>query len=791
MQNIFPGDNIGLDSDPELLEIARNSLRVMNSWNQGNAFANIFVMGARVGWPAEDLMDKMKKRIKAVRQPNLTYQSNGHGIEGAGVIEAINSMLMQSHEGVLRMFPVWPEWHDAKFRHMRAYGSFLVDAEIRNNVVQTISITSEAGKQCVIENPWEGLELCVRENGNLIETQKDGNRCIFSTDVGKTYEIEPAEGIPSPAPTPEETDIPEKPASVPSPLPEPDLGMWKMDESEGMVLTDSSPHRNNASLMGGTRTGGRLDGAVSFNGLSDYAIIPNYEKPSNVFTYSAWVKADGLNTWATILKNWGENTTGQIQLGLESNSGRLSVHVTQANNNEVSCSEPNQFPLGVWQHVAAVADGSRIRLYRNGIEVASTGYNGSLKTSFAPLGIGVKPNDSGTGAAAAATSPGYWNGAIDDVRLYSVPLSSEEITVLAQFERFSSLYIEDFEDGDSLNAILENRDGWSVAGPTNEVVIQRGDNLGLSGNTIRFGNGSSFGSDRTLSLNLRDARIAKEINSGTDRTTAERETDMYLSENLRLSFQIYLKCDDSYDDGAYYYITLCDSNQTPFAALRAEYQKASSVNNSSLDLIALDNSKTQNIMYNIARGTSNIFEKMINISVDFRKEDNTYRFLVNGNPVVTDSGEWIPASNSGTEGYASPAVFGEHPVEQIDFGIRQGGWWQVVTIDNIGLSIHDSTAKFDALVSEVTCVNDNEYVISGRYVNNLDSQTQADILYALYDEKGSLVGIAKDTVTAGASSGENFEKNITTSSAPKMAKLFIWNGLSDMTPLSHSIELDF
>lgn len=160
------------------------------------------------------------------------------------------------------------------------------------------------------------------------------------------------------------------------------------------------------------------------------------------------------------------------------------------------------------------------------------------------------------------------------------------------------------------------------------MIIQRGDNLGLSSNTIRFGNGSDFGKDRALTLDLKDSWVEKQVSNGADSLAAEREADAYLSKDIRLGFQIYLKCDDAYDDGAFYYIKLLDSEQKPFAVLRAEYQKKSTGKESSLDLIALDGTKTENIMYNIARGSENIFEKMININVDIHKADNTYRYSV-------------------------------------------------------------------------------------------------------------------------------------------------------------------
>ena len=211
LQGIFPGDNVGLGSDKELLETALNSLDIMNSWNQGNAFANIFVMGARVGWPAQDLMNKMKSRISSIRQPNLTYQSDGHGIEGAGALEAINSMLMQSNEGILRFFPVWPQSKDASFTRMRAVGAFLVSADQKSGVTQPVTICSEKGMDCTVENPWYGKTLVVTANGQEIETVCKNDTYTFATDAGTAYTLSPKEGLPDPvAPEESEKPIPEE-----------------------------------------------------------------------------------------------------------------------------------------------------------------------------------------------------------------------------------------------------------------------------------------------------------------------------------------------------------------------------------------------------------------------------------------------------------------------------------------------------------------------------------------------------------------------------------------------------
>jgi hypothetical protein len=77
--------------------------------------------------------------------------------------------------------------------------------------------------------------------------------------------------------------------------------------------------------------------------------------------------------------------------------------------------------------VAFVADGVRLRLYRNGVEVAvSAPYNGTLLVPpMAGLGIGVKTDDSGSGPA--TQFPGYWHGKLDDLGIWGRALSAAEV----------------------------------------------------------------------------------------------------------------------------------------------------------------------------------------------------------------------------------------------------------------------------------------------------------------------------------------------------------------------------
>ena len=68
---------------------------------------------------------------------------------------AINEMLLQSHEGALRFFPVWPANRRTTFTTLRTNGGFLVSAEHSAAHVEggatasiTAEITSTIGGNC-------------------------------------------------------------------------------------------------------------------------------------------------------------------------------------------------------------------------------------------------------------------------------------------------------------------------------------------------------------------------------------------------------------------------------------------------------------------------------------------------------------------------------------------------------------------------------------------------------------------------------------------------------------------
>jgi alpha-L-fucosidase 2 len=196
LQTVHPGEGINLGSDPALLKIGHDTVKYLNSeparyaWSQHNNFPMIFTQAARVGWDAEDLWRQFKARITAELRPNLTVEQWGGGIESSGATEAVHSMLMQSHEDVLRLFPVWPRNREAKFARLRAKGAFVVSSMLKEGEVRYVRIFSERGTDCELVNPWPRQRAALYRDGKAAETL-EGERFTLKTLADETLLLGP------------------------------------------------------------------------------------------------------------------------------------------------------------------------------------------------------------------------------------------------------------------------------------------------------------------------------------------------------------------------------------------------------------------------------------------------------------------------------------------------------------------------------------------------------------------------------------------------------------------------
>ena len=178
---IYPFGCIGLDSDKELLETARNTLEQKDYlFFQMNAFCEYFQMRARVNADADKTYRNMIEGCKKLSFPNRYMTAHGGGIEDFNAIPGgINEMMLQGHEGVVRVFPSWPVGKDAKFMNLRSYGAFLVSSQIKGNEILYVEVISEKGRRLTFQNPWDCADIMrngvrtgtLREERITIDTQ--------------------------------------------------------------------------------------------------------------------------------------------------------------------------------------------------------------------------------------------------------------------------------------------------------------------------------------------------------------------------------------------------------------------------------------------------------------------------------------------------------------------------------------------------------------------------------------------------------------------------------------------
>ncbi|MFM7101507.1 MAG: glycosyl hydrolase family 95 catalytic domain-containing protein, partial [Verrucomicrobiota bacterium] len=163
-------------------------------WQNGNDFGMMFVMAARAGYPP----DRLIRAIQAWKPEanGVVSQKEGGGIETAGIIEALNNLLLQSHDGVIRLFPNWDRSRDAAFKRLRAVGAFLVEARYQaaGRVVDSVRIHSEQGLRCRLQNPFVGGSLRVTrlDRRRAIAVTRDEDVFAFATVPGATYAVDPA-----------------------------------------------------------------------------------------------------------------------------------------------------------------------------------------------------------------------------------------------------------------------------------------------------------------------------------------------------------------------------------------------------------------------------------------------------------------------------------------------------------------------------------------------------------------------------------------------------------------------
>lgn len=200
---ILPGGVCGPITDSAfnrilLVDVKHWKDRMTNPGEWGNTLGNgietCFPAAVRVGFNPDEIIRQLKDRIAVQSFPNLWITQTGGGIETLSAVPmTINEMMMQSYEGVVRIFPNWNPKKDASFEKLRAYGAFLVSSSLRKGKIENVIILSEKGNPVTLQNPWKERDSKVfvteASSGSPVEFIQKNSKITFKTEAGKKYLI--------------------------------------------------------------------------------------------------------------------------------------------------------------------------------------------------------------------------------------------------------------------------------------------------------------------------------------------------------------------------------------------------------------------------------------------------------------------------------------------------------------------------------------------------------------------------------------------------------------------------
>ena len=202
------------------------------------------------------------------------------------------------------------------------------------------------------------------------------------------------------------------------------VSRWKLDEGTGTTTADA--WGNNAGSLINSPTWKSENECISgnclgFNGSSAYVScgdLSGYIGKNDV-TYSVWAKpsVNGVDgnyaySFSAFMGKGAGGYSGDLHVGYRSNN-KVRVYYENLTTGEHFIDSVAPINLNQWSYIVVSTNNSKVSLYINGIFSGS----GDIATDFIinNMQIGYSPYAA------------YFNGLIDDVRVYSGTLSSSQI----------------------------------------------------------------------------------------------------------------------------------------------------------------------------------------------------------------------------------------------------------------------------------------------------------------------------------------------------------------------------
>jgi fibronectin type 3 domain-containing protein len=193
------------------------------------------------------------------------------------------------------------------------------------------------------------------------------------------------------------------------------VAAYSFDQGAGTTLTDASGNGHDGTVSGGaTWTSGHDGGALLFNGTDasvDLGALGTFYQSG--FTLEGWLQKSTTKKDVGVFGSWTSGGGPMIWIDHLVGDYRLTLGASSLSDYLDSGRTP---AIGQWQYVAATFDGSTARFYLDGTEVANRSVTYSVGSS----------NNWRIGAYGSPAG-GFFDGLIDNIRIYNRALSASEV----------------------------------------------------------------------------------------------------------------------------------------------------------------------------------------------------------------------------------------------------------------------------------------------------------------------------------------------------------------------------
>ena len=227
-----------------------------------------------------------------------------------------------------------------------------------------------------------------------------------------------------------------------------------LNEAAGTVAEDQSKHEKHGVLKNGQSFDADSIPAVvgrglRFDGTNDYVEVPGgFGKMNDGFTVSLWAYPTAVKNWARFIDFGNGSASNNILLARMGTTNDLVFEVYNGGSSGGRTTAAGAIELNKWQHytVTVNKNGAAV-LYKNGQAVA-TGTTGTALNVYRAINYIGRSN---------WTADAYYQGSMDEIRLYNYSLTSAEVQAVYQNRRIDTPYPINGVDDVNPNAVLKWR----------------------------------------------------------------------------------------------------------------------------------------------------------------------------------------------------------------------------------------------------------------------------------------------------------------------------------------------